>query len=147
MLLATLAAGCAGSTPAETTAATVTTSAPAAGGAYQLSAEEKALDCKKLTGRMQVRILQIRDYESTSKGSMVARGLQSAVSKATSSSSYGTSPDEQHARDRAMLDAYNAELAAKNCRTFDLQKELAPGQSAKATPYPIDKTPAAAKKP
>ena len=28
---------------------------------YQLSKEELALDCKKLTGRMQVRILPVRD--------------------------------------------------------------------------------------
>ena len=44
-------------------------------GAYQLSSDEFALDCKRLTGKMQIRILQFRDYDPARKPSMVGNAL------------------------------------------------------------------------
>ena len=37
------------------------------GSGYQLSEEELKFDCKKLTGTMQIRILQIRGYDTNKK--------------------------------------------------------------------------------
>src|SRR5690606_26619302 len=46
---------------------------------YQLTKGELELDCKKLTGRMQVRILQIRDFETRKMQSLASRGVQAAA--------------------------------------------------------------------
>ena len=39
------------------------------GSGYQLNAEELGYDCKKLTGTMQIRILQVRGYDTNRKAS------------------------------------------------------------------------------
>lgn len=105
---------------------------------YQLTKEELALDCKKLTGRMQVRILQVRDYSSKNQASALARAAQSATGQVAGGSTQGASPDEQYLKDRAQLEAYNKQLAAKNCKTFDLAEELKP-KAVTETPTPKDK--------
>jgi len=107
--------------PAETVARL-----PARGG-YQLTAEELDLDCRKLTGRMAVRIVQIRDFQSRALTTSLSRGLQSAARPAFGGSGEGTDPEGRYARDRAMLEAYNQRLADQNCANFDLDAELAPG--------------------
>ncbi len=43
---------------------------------YQLSPKERSYSCNKITGLMQVRILQIRGYGPEDKGSLAARGVQ-----------------------------------------------------------------------
>jgi hypothetical protein len=91
---------------------------------YQLSEQEKKYDCKKLTGAMQVRILQIRDYDSRNKTTLAARGMQGVATPIWGGTTEGLDPDGQHRRDLAMLEAYNGLLAAKNCKTFDLAAEL-----------------------
>jgi hypothetical protein len=96
----------------------------ASAGGYQLTAEERALDCKKLTGRMQVRILQNRGFDA-SKGQGSGFGSMFGVK----------SPTERNAQDRAQLQAYNAALSEKKCPTFDLTKELQQ-QDMKVTPRP-----------
>ncbi|MGE0022090.1 MAG: hypothetical protein AB7S70_00475 [Hyphomicrobium sp.] len=96
-------------------------------GAYALSPEELALDCRKLTGRMAVRIVQIRDFQSRAQTTSLSRGIQSASKPAFGGSGEGSDPEGRYARDRAQLTAYNARLAEKNCANFDLDAELAPG--------------------
>ncbi|WP_333795397.1 hypothetical protein [Hyphomicrobium sp.] len=107
--------------PAETV-----TRLPSRGG-YQLTAEELDLDCRKLTGRMAVRIVQIRDFQSRVLTTSLSRGLQSAARPAFGGSGEGSDPEGRYARDRAMLEAYNQRLADQNCANFDLDAELAPG--------------------
>lgn len=97
-----------------------------AGGGYVLSAAEQELDCKKLTGRMQIRILEIRDFNERSQSTGLSRVLQSGVAAVTGGSTAGTDPSGQYATDRSMLDAYNKQLAAKGCKTYDLEAELKP---------------------
>ena len=109
---------------------------------YELTAEEKGLDCKKLTGRMQIRILQARDASVRTNGSALGRGMQSAVTPIFGGTTHGTDPDADAARDRAMLEAYNKQLAAKKCPTFDLDAEMRP-RSIRDTPTPIPNTEAA----
>jgi len=96
----------------------------AAPASYQLSEQEKKYDCKKLTGLMQVRILQIRDYDPRAKSSLASRGLQTVTTPIWGGTTAGLDPDGQYRKDRAMLEAYNRQLAAKKCKTFDLAAEL-----------------------
>lgn len=123
-----LLCGCAattGSGSATNTLAESGVQAPAPPAAeYKLSQDEQGLDCKKLSGRMQVRILQIRDYETRAKTTALSRTLQTATTTVIGGSQVGTDPDGRYAKDRAMLEAYNKQLAAKGCHTFDLEAEL-----------------------
>lgn len=107
-------------------------------GAYVLGPDELKLDCKKLTGRMQVRILQIRDHNQRQQPSTAGRSVQSAVQPIFGGTTRGMNPDGEFARDRAVLDAYNRQLAAKNCKTFDLDAELRP-KPITETPTPVAK--------
>ena len=109
---------------------------PHAGG-YQLTAEEQKYDCRKLTGQMQIRILQMRGYDSRKKSSMAARGVQSITTPIFGGTKEGTDPDGQYRKDLAQLEAFNQQLAAKKCKTFDLQAELASTEN-DATPTPHD---------
>jgi hypothetical protein len=104
---------------------------------YQLSKEEEKYDCRKLTGTMQIRILQIRGQQSQNRASVVARSLQSLATPIFGGSKEGVDPDAQYARDRAMLEAYNRQLASKRCPTFDLDTELAETRN-EVTPTPRD---------
>jgi hypothetical protein len=108
------------------------------GQAYQLSKEELALDCKRLTGRMQIRIIQARDASTRGNGSMAARGIQSVTTPIMGGTLHGADPAADFARDRAVLEAMNKQLAAKNCNTFDLDTELQP-RSSRDTPRPVPK--------
>lgn len=94
--------------------------------AYTLNEKELKLDCKDLTGRMKLRILQIRDANSDRSGTLAARGLQTAATTVFGGGKEGADPAGQYARDRAQLEAYNKQLAAKKCKTFDLDAELRP---------------------
>ncbi|HYD15559.1 MAG TPA: hypothetical protein VEA77_04080 [Hyphomicrobium sp.] len=129
-LLALSLGGCAsqsgGLAPPATPLAETVTQLPK-GGAYQLTPAELELDCKKLTGRAAVRIVQIRDFQTRRQTTAVSRTIQSTTSSVLGGSFEGTDPDGRYARDRAMLAAYNNRLAEKNCANFDLDAELAPG--------------------
>ncbi len=114
----------------------VTGAVPSA--AYQLSEAELKYDCKKLTGQMQIRILQMRGYDTHRKASAAARSMQSLATPIWGGTKEGVDPDGQYARDRAMLEAYNSQLAAKKCRTFDLDAELAE-TAGDLTPAPREK--------
>ena len=96
--------------------------APAAAPAYQLSAKELKMNCKQLTGTMKVRIVQMS--AAMSDGTVVARGMQTGAVKIWGGPTYGIDPAGDDARDRALLEAYNQQLAAKKCKTLDLQAEI-----------------------
>lgn len=127
--LTVLLGACAGQTEGLSTAAvppaeTVSQLPPAVG--YQLTPDEMGLSCKKLTGRMAVRIVQIRDFRTRNQATTLARNIQTAVKPAFGGSGEGANPDARYARDRAQLEAYNRRLADQNCANFDLDAELAP---------------------
>ncbi|MCL4766089.1 MAG: hypothetical protein KJZ80_07650 [Hyphomicrobiaceae bacterium] len=107
-------------------------------GSYVLSPSELALDCKKLTGRTLVRILQIRDYELSRKSSFASRQFQQVAKPLFGGTSHGADPDADYRRDRAVVEAYNRRLAERRCKSFDLVKEL--------QPKPAAETPALVKK-
>jgi hypothetical protein len=105
------------------------------GSGYQLSEEELKFDCKKLTGTMQIRILQMRGYDTNKKTSAASRSLQSLTTPIFGGTKEGIDPDGQYLKDRAMLEAYNRQLGVKQCKTFDLDAELAI-KSTDVTPTP-----------
>jgi hypothetical protein len=113
----------------------VTGALPSAG--YQLSEEELKYDCRKLTGLMQIRILQVRGYDSNKKASAAARGMQTLATPIWGGTKEGVDPDGQYSKDLAMLEAYNRQLASKQCKTFDLAAELS--ATSDVTPTPRDK--------
>jgi hypothetical protein len=108
-------------------------------GGYTLTAEELALDCRKLTGRMQVRILQIRDYSERGGSTGLSHAMQTATTSVLGGTKEGADPASRYARDRAVLEAYNNQLAAKGCPTFNLVAELKP-RGVMETPSPVAKT-------
>jgi len=105
-------------------------------GQYELTQAELALDCRKLTGRMQLRILQVRDYAERKKTSEVSRLAQQALTPIYGGTRSGADPESEYRRDVAMLQTYNRQLAAKKCRTFDLEAELK-SQPIQHTPRPL----------
>jgi hypothetical protein len=109
---------------------------------YQLTPDEQKLDCKKLTGKMQVRILQVRDQRERTLTSSTAQAIQQTVVPVLGGSQFGASPGDDFKRDRAWLEAYNAQLAAKKCPTYNLENELQP-RSIRDTPQPVPKGEAA----
>lgn len=128
-------AGCAGSGAAPITTATAEPAKPVAGGAA-LDEDELKLDCAKLTGRMQVRLLQLRGYNERSKSSVIGRTIQQAAKPVFGGSSAGADPDRRYAEDVAKLKAYNARLAELKCATYDLDKELN-AKPSDPTPAPV----------
>jgi hypothetical protein len=104
---------------------------------YMLTPEDLKLDCKKLTGKIQVGILQLRSEQSLPKTSELARGLQQAATPFVAGTNRGINPEGDQARALTQLKAYNGRLAAKNCAVYDLEAELKPG--ATNTPRPIPK--------
>jgi hypothetical protein len=121
--------------PPPSPGATASVSPMAMPGEYQLTAEEQKYDCRKLTGQMQIRILQIRGYDSRKKSSLAARGMQTVTTPIFGGTKEGLDPDGQYRKDLAQLKAFNKQLEAKKCKTFDLDAELSPGAT-DVTPAP-----------
>ena len=94
-------------------------------GRYEMSSTEKAMDCKRITGSMQITMSRLRDGFVRQEPSAVASAAQSLGSPAFGGSAAGADRQAVYARERAKLDAYNDELAAKGCRPLDIEAELA----------------------
>ncbi|MGH1417344.1 MAG: hypothetical protein ACRBCJ_00630 [Hyphomicrobiaceae bacterium] len=114
IVLALPLSGCASSTTSIETPAANVTGTPT----------DDDLSCRQLTGRMQVRLLEYRDRANQSKTTSMSRGLQSAVTSIFGGTKKETDPTGEYSIARQQLEAYNARLAAKNCKTFDLEREL-----------------------
>ena len=108
----------------------------ATGFTYQLSEKEMTYDCKKLTGIMQVRILQMRGKDGHAKISLASHGVGSVNQSVFGASAGPISPEVQYTQDHAILEAYNRQLAAKNCKAFDIATELKVDANTRTTPTP-----------
>ena len=73
---------------------------------------------------MQIRILQVRGYDSTRRPPPAARGMQALTTPIFGGTKEGVDPDGQYRKDSPAR-AYNQQLAVKKCKTFDLDAELA----------------------
>ena len=107
-------------------------------GTYQLTDQEQQLDCKHLTGSITVKILQMRQAGERHEPSTVAVAAHRASQPFRGGSNYAVDLSDDYKRDRARLQTLNKQLASKGCRTFDIEKELAPGNTATPTPVARD---------
>lgn len=100
-----------------------------AAGVYNLTDQEQELDCKRLSGSISIKILQMRDAGNRAEPSALAAGAQAAARPLVGGTTYGQDVAADLARDRTRLEALNRQLAAKSCPTYDLDAELKPGNT------------------
>lgn len=100
----------------------------AADGTYAPSAKERGLNCRRLTGVVQIKIQQVRDIEA----SPTPTGLLSSV---TGAAKPRPATGSAAVQERAQLTALNNLMIEKSCGRFDLDAALAPGNT--ETPEPI----------
>ena len=96
-----------------------------ADGRYEMSATEKQMDCKRLTGSIQIGITRLRDAIGREEPSAVSSTTQKLTTSVFGGSAKSADRQGVYARERAKLDAYNSELAARSCPTLDIDAELA----------------------
>ena len=94
-------------------------------GRYEMSATEKAMDCKRLTGSMQITILRLKDPVGRQDPSEISSSAEKMATPFYGSSGKTSDRGAVYARERAKLEAYNEELAAKGCKPVDIEAELA----------------------
>ena len=93
-------------------------------GTYELSELDKARDCKRTLGSMQISIARLKDAAFRVEPSAASSALQSG-SATFGGSGRGADRQSEYQRERARLEAYNRLLASKNCKTLDIDAELA----------------------
>lgn len=111
-----------------------------------LTQEEARLDCKRMAGRMQIRILELRGGGAKGQSSAAAQGMQSAVVPLFGGTRHGANAAGEAARDRAKLSAMNQILMARGCPYYDVDSELKMEQTARS-PRLIRANQSASKKP
>jgi len=94
-------------------------------GTYELSELDKARDCKRTLGSMQIIITRLKDAAFRAEPSAVSSTLQTGSAAIAGGSARGADRQAEYARERARLEAYNRLLASKNCKTMDIEAELA----------------------
>jgi hypothetical protein len=94
-------------------------------GHYEMSKDELAMDCKRMTGSMKITINRLRDAATRPGGaSNTAEQAHKTVPIIMQGSTVAADYRATQARERAKLDAYNRNLAARNCKTLDIDAEL-----------------------
>jgi hypothetical protein len=94
-------------------------------GTYELSELDKGRDCKRTLGSMQITIARLKDPGFRVEPSATASAMQTGSSAISGGSTRGADRQAEYARERARLEAYNRLLASKNCKTMDIDAELA----------------------
>lgn len=95
------------------------------GNSYRMSETEKGLDCRKLTGSMQITISRMKDQADRPPPSGMSTSMKGTLAPLFGGSTYNANPQAEVARDRAKLNAYNQALRDKGCATMDVEAELA----------------------
>jgi hypothetical protein len=83
------------------------------------------MDCKRLTGSIQIGISRLKDPLGRQEPSVASSTAQKLATPLYGGSGKGGDRQAVYARERAKLDAYNRELAAKGCPMIDIDAELA----------------------
>lgn len=107
---------------------------------YTLTTHEQEMECKELTGRMQVRILEVRDTSAQTQTSTLSQLMQSGFGSLFASDKASKSQPPPRGADGAMLEAYNRALVDKGCMSFNLAEDLRP-KDVRVTPVPTIKAP------
>lgn len=105
---------------------------------YKLSPEEAELNCKRLAGKVQIRLLEFRSGLKPEESSAFARAIAS-TNALVDGTTAELSVAETHKKDVAQLYAFNKQLADKNCKSFDIGKALA-GTDTVPSPTVLPKT-------
>lgn len=94
-------------------------------GRYEMSGAEKQMDCKRLTGSIQIGISRLRDTMGREEPSTVSSTAQNLKTSMFGGSAKSADRQAVYARERAKLDAYNSELGARGCPMLDIDAALA----------------------
>jgi hypothetical protein len=94
-------------------------------GRYEMSEQEKLMDCKRTTGSMLITISYLRHRNTEVGTSGTAVVASQTVRPVMGGSSRGLDRDAEYVRARARLDAYNRHIASQKCATLDIDAELA----------------------
>jgi hypothetical protein len=97
----------------------------AADGHYELSQADTERDCKRTLGSMQIIITRLKDPAFRNEPSAVSSTIQSGSAAVIGGTARGSDRQAEYDRERARLEAYNRLLATKNCKTMDIDAELA----------------------
>jgi hypothetical protein len=89
---------------------------------------ENKLSCKQLTGRIQVKIMELRGYSDSKQASALSRGIQSGLVATFGNADHGVDPQGDYAADIKKLHEDNARLVAQNCKSYDIDAELKKGE-------------------
>lgn len=119
---------CASSVPpgsSEVTGALPSPRASAANSTAGITENDRQADCKVLRGRVQVGMLDLKARANDQKSTGLSRAMQSSVSSVLGGPKSGINPSAENARQLARLRALNQLLKERDCKTFDLDKELA----------------------
>jgi hypothetical protein len=93
-------------------------------GTYHMSGQEQATDCRHLRGAIMVTISRLRQRGSEVPTSGLAVGANKVATGVLGGSSKGLDREAEYRRDRARIESYNRQLAARNCKTIDIDAEL-----------------------
>ncbi len=126
MSLAPALLGCAAPGLLPDTSNTTLTPKMANGGRYVLSAHERKLPCSRLRGRIQLRVLEIRDRATKRQPTLVSRAIRSTANSIPGW--HRKTPALGGRYDLAVLTAYNNRLGQLGCATYDIATELSPGE-------------------
>lgn len=107
----------------------------AADGTYVPTTKERSLNCRRLTGVLQIKIQQFRAEMSRLPTSRITTATEAAMAKPMAGGHVKPDTDSEHARDRARLVALNELMIEKKCGRFDLATALDPANT--ATPEAI----------
>jgi hypothetical protein len=91
-----------------------------------------------MAGKVQLRLLEVRSGMSPEESSIVSRSIQTAGS-VLGGSTRGLNPETSLAHQVAELETANAQLAERNCRSFDIAKALTGEETVPAATIPPKK--------
>jgi hypothetical protein len=94
------------------------------GTGLQPQLDDQTLNCKQLSGRVQILLLQLRGSGSSKQATGIARGTQSAFAAVVGTNKIGTDPQGELATDLNKLRNYNQRLVDKGCNSYDIDQEL-----------------------
>jgi hypothetical protein len=83
------------------------------------------LSCKQISGRMQVKIMQLRGFNQEKQSSGLSRGIQSGLAATFGNLNHGVDPQGDYAADIKKLHEFNQRLVDKGCKSYDVDAELA----------------------
>lgn len=130
-------AGCAGATPEpDSVAIAGPAAAPAPVAVYELTKQDKTMDCRRLTGRIRVKLAILKSAAGAPKASEPAALAQKAATPIFGGTTRGADSAADMRADRAQIDAFNKRLAELKCPTVDVDAELGKSPAAPAAKAP-----------